>query len=295
MARILLVGTATLDLVFELDHSPDADEEMRAQSLRICRGGNAANTAVVLSQLGHEVEFFGTLADAAETSVITHDFHVHGVAYAACPRLAGRPPTSSIYLSGANRSIVHYRDLPELTLEHFQIIDPAVWDIVHFECRNVAVIAQAIQQFRERAPATRISLEIEKPREGMEVLYSLADMLIYSRNFALHSRFTEPVAFLDWMRSRAPRAVLTLGWGEAGAYGCAPDGAIKHVPAVPPETVVDTLGAGDTFNAGLLDALVRGDSPEAALWRGVALAGKKCAIHGFDLGELLQKNDSFVI
>ena len=29
MSRILLVGTATLDLVFELDHHPEADEEMR--------------------------------------------------------------------------------------------------------------------------------------------------------------------------------------------------------------------------------------------------------------------------
>ena len=49
MAHVLLVGTATLDLVFALDHHPAADEEMRAQRLRICRGGNAANSAVVLA------------------------------------------------------------------------------------------------------------------------------------------------------------------------------------------------------------------------------------------------------
>ena len=39
MSHILLVGTVTLDLVFGLEHYPQPDEEMRASSLRTCRGG----------------------------------------------------------------------------------------------------------------------------------------------------------------------------------------------------------------------------------------------------------------
>lgn len=37
-----------------------------------------------------------------------------------------------------------------------------------------------------------------------------------------------------------------------------PDGLLVHSDAVSPETVVDTLGAGDTFNAAVILALSKG-------------------------------------
>jgi len=181
MARILLVGTVTLDLVFGLEHHPQADEEMRAASLRTCRGGNAANSAVVLAQLGHQAEFLGVLADAPETAVIEQDFANYGVVYGHCPRLAGRPPTSSIYLSGATRSIVHYRDLPELEAEHFMVLDLGAYDWLHFEGRNVAALARMLAYARENFPDLPISLELEKPRDGIETLFNQADWLRCTR------------------------------------------------------------------------------------------------------------------
>lgn len=283
MARILLVGTATLDLVFGLDHHPGPDEEMRAHSLRTCRGGNAANTAVVLSRLGHEAEFFGALADAPESAVIERDFDRHGVVYASCPRLPGRPPTSSIYLDGPNRSIVHYRDLPELSLQHFHEIDPGAFDVIHFECRNVEVLQRVMADMRDRFPGVRISLELEKPRPGMEVLFDSPDLLICSRGFALYHGYAAPDDFLGWMRARSSHAVVVLAWGAEGAFGQDAHGRIAHAPAARLDNVVDTLGAGDTFNAALLDAYVRQVPLTEALALACALAGRKCRTHGFDI------------
>lgn len=37
-----------------------------------------------------------------------------------------------------------------------------------------------------------------------------------------------------------------------------PDGELVHSDAFPPETLVDTLGAGDTFNAAVIFALSGG-------------------------------------
>lgn len=37
-----------------------------------------------------------------------------------------------------------------------------------------------------------------------------------------------------------------------------PDGELVHSDAFPPETLVDTLGAGDTFNAAVIFALSAG-------------------------------------
>jgi len=54
-----------------------------------------------------------------------------------------------------------------------------------------------------------------------------------------------------WLRLGPALVVVTLG--AAGAYAAA-RGAAVHIPA-PPTTVVDTIGAGDSFMAGLLAAL----------------------------------------
>ena len=53
-------------------------------------------------------------------------------------------------------------------------------------------------------------------------------------------------------------------------------------PASPPPKLVDTLGAGDTFNAGLLHKLSTGNSVEAALLFACQLAGAKCGMLGFE-------------
>lgn len=37
-----------------------------------------------------------------------------------------------------------------------------------------------------------------------------------------------------------------------------PDGQVIHSPAFPPDAIVDTLGAGDTFNASVMFALSKG-------------------------------------
>ena len=66
MARILAIGTAALDFIFSLDHYPQEDADLHALNLRVDRGGNAANTLVVLSQLGHSCTLAGVLADGPE-------------------------------------------------------------------------------------------------------------------------------------------------------------------------------------------------------------------------------------
>lgn len=67
-------------------------------------------------------------------------------------------------------------------------------------------------------------------------------------------RAAEAVA-RDWQRLGPGLVVVTLG-GE-GAYALAPDGTGIRRPARPVR-VVDTVGAGDAFCAGLLDSLWRG-------------------------------------
>ena len=53
-------------------------------------------------------------------------------------------------------------------------------------------------------------------------------------------------------------------------------------PATPPPQLLDTLGAGDTFNAGFIHKLSSGHTVQEALSFACQLAGAKCGLSGFD-------------
>lgn len=283
MSRILAIGIATLDIVNLVSEYPSEDSEVRALSQRVSRGGNATNTLVVLSQLGHRCSWGGVLAADADSTPILADLHAHAIDLSHCRRLSdGKNPVSYILLSQATgtRSIVHYRDLPEFDAADFARIDLAGFDWLHFEGRNAAATRRMLERVRRERPELPLSLEIEKPRPGIEDLFGLADLLLFSRAYAAASGHADASALLRYARGLAPRADLVCSWGADGAHALGRDGRNAASPAFPPPRVVDTLGAGDTFNAAIIDARLRGCTLEQALGDACRLAGRKCGQHG---------------
>jgi len=284
MSKIICIGVATLDIVNHVDHYPREDEELRARAQDRVRGGNAANTACVLAQLGHQAEFIGTLADDAAAHSIHADFAGHAVNTRFCPiQLHSRTPTSHITLNDSNgsRTIVHFRDLPELTASDVQAVPWAEYDWFHLEGRNVqetTPILQAIHAARTDQP---ISIEIEKARDDIDALFPLADVLLFSRAFITARGFDRADAFFNWLRTQGINGLVISGWGEQGAYAQDQQGRHLHAPAQPPKRIVDSIGAGDTFNAGIIDALCSGRTLDTAIAHVCILAGKKLAQPGF--------------
>ena len=282
--RILGVGIATLDIINTVADYPGEDSEVRALDQRRSRGGNATNTLTVLSGLGHACSWAGVLPQEPDAAEVEMQLDQAGIDRQHVMRLPqGKMPTSYITLNRRNgsRTIIHYRDLPEYRAEWFSRIDLQPFDWLHFEGRAPDELGAMLE--RAGRCDKRFSLEVEKPREGIERLLHLPEVLLFSRHYAREKGFDNAAAFLEAHARHAgqERPLLFCTWGDAGAWALTRDDMLYHQPAFDVPVVVDTVGAGDVFNAGIIHGLLCGMPVQEALGQAARLAAIKCSQAGF--------------
>jgi ketohexokinase len=184
--------------------------------------------------------------------------------------------------STGSRTIVHYRDLPEYRASDFAAIDCANFDWIHFEGRNVPETRIVLERLQTTTGLCPVSLEVEKPREAIDELWPFPQVLLFSRVFAKSRDWHNPEKLFQEVRHYNRTAWLFCAWGEDGAWMQTPDGEIFQQKASIPSRVVDTLGAGDVFNAGVIHGMLGKLPPSEILQYAVQIAGKKCAIQGLE-------------
>lgn len=272
------------------------EERRRHLTLRLVsvlpRVGSSATKTIESSLEPHAASSRSSSYDSEDTKV---DLYY-------CLYRDGHNEAASSYIirSGAtgSRTIVNYNALPEMTTtELVRTVDDFVraqdnlddfgadywW---HFEGRIPETTLQCIRYLRKVLPESIISVEVEKPgREGLAELAAEADVVFYSKSWAESRGYTGPQACLEGELSNCKVASLMFcTWGSQGAgalsiprddydikkeqfaevkepkyHHCFP----SQVSETETITAVDTIGAGDTFIAGVLyDLLVTLPSPE---------------------------------
>ncbi|PCJ33193.1 MAG: ketohexokinase [Gammaproteobacteria bacterium] len=281
MSSILAVGIATLDIINTVDNFPAEDAEVSACSQQQVRGGNATNTLTVLSQLGHDSHWAGTLIDEPDSQIIQSELAKYHINTQACTRLSqGKMPTSYITLNkqSGSRTIVHHRDCPEFSFAAFKKINLQQFDWIHFEGRNIEETELMLRYLKQYHPDIPCSIEIEKPRDNIETLFPYASVLFFSHHYAQAQGFNSAEALLN---SLPADIKASCTWGNEGAWAIDSTNTLIHAPIYPPENSIDTLGAGDTFNAAMIHQLSNNTTLTVSLDYASQLAGHKCGQYGF--------------
>ncbi|XP_061788802.1 ketohexokinase isoform X4 [Nerophis lumbriciformis] len=290
--KVLCIGLVCLDIISVVDKYPEEDTDNRCVSQRWQRGGNASNSCTVLSLLGTSCAFMGSLCAGPVASFILEDFQKLNIDMSLVSEHAQCVTPTSLVISSSStgsRTILHInRNVPDVTAEDFSKVDLSHFKWIHWEGRNVDEQLKMIQQVARHNAALplqqqiTISVEIEKPREPLYELFAYGDVVFVSKDVARHLGFQTPQTALEGLRCRVKvGAVVICAWAEKGADALAPDGLLVHSDAFPPERLVDTLGAGDTFNAAVIHKLSNGARLEEALTFGCRVAGGKCGFHGY--------------
>ncbi|XP_050996089.1 ketohexokinase isoform X2 [Acomys russatus] len=291
--QILCVGLVVLDIINVVDKYPEEDTDRRCLSQRWQRGGNASNSCTVLSLLGARCAFMGSLAPGHVADFLVADFRRRGVDVSQVAwQSQGDTPCSCCIVNNSNgsRTIILYdTNLPDVSAKDFEKVDLTRFKWIHIEGRNASEqvkMLQRIELYNASQPLphkVRVSVEIEKPREELFQLFSHGEVVFVSKDVAKHLGFQSAAEALRGLYSRVKKgATLVCAWAEEGADALGPDGQLLHSDAFPPPRVVDTLGAGDTFNASVIFSLSKGNSMQEALRFGCQVAGKKCGLQGFD-------------
>ncbi|XP_018606703.1 ketohexokinase isoform X5 [Scleropages formosus] len=291
--KILCVGLVCLDIISVVDKYPEEDTDTRCLSQRWQRGGNASNSCTIFSLLGAPCAFLGSLAPGPVADFITADFARRGVDFSNVAwQREGETPCACCLVcpaSGSRTVVLADTNLPDVSAEDFSKVDLTQYKWIHWEGRNASEQVKMIQQvekFNSTVPEQQritISVEIEKTREILYQLFPYGDVVFVSKDVAAHLGFHCAADALRGLYRRVKKgAVLICAWAEKGADAMGPDGEIIHSDAFPPPVLVDTLGAGDTFNASVIFSLSNGKSLQDALTFGCQVAGRKCGIHGYD-------------
>ncbi|XP_053552309.1 ketohexokinase [Bombina bombina] len=291
--KILCIGLVCLDIISVVDKYPEEDSDTRCISQRWQRGGNASNSCTVLALLGAPCAFMGSLAPGHMADFIRSDFQKRGIDTRSISwQSRGDTPCACclVNISNGSRTVTLYdTNLPDVTADDFERVDLTQYKWIHWEGRNaedqVKMIRRVEEHNKTRDPMQRISMsvEIEKQREELYQLFSYGDLVFVSKDVAQHFGFQSATEAVTGLYPRVRTgAFLVCAWAEKGAVALGPDGVVVHSPSFPPETIVDTLGAGDTFNASVIYSLSRGQSIQEALTFGCRVAGRKCGIQGYD-------------
>ena len=254
-------------------------------------GGAESNLSIALARLGHRVRWVSRLGDDPFGRYLRATLEREGVLVDAPLEL--RAPTGLFFkerVASGPRQVLYYRRgsaASQLGPQQVDALDFAGARVLHLtgitpalSASCAAAVSAAIRAARAAGvlvsfdPNVRPQLwESEQGcRRELLALIALADLvLLGDEDAAVLFPGLDEAAVLDAVRSLGPAtAVLKLGARGAIASGGGRVEAVHAYPVVP----VDTVGAGDGFDAGFIAGLLRGHDLRRCLqlgaWIGAA-------------------------
>lgn len=231
-------------------------------------GGNAVNVAVNIRRLGSDASYVGMIGDDANGTILLDGLKREGVDTSHVHILPGKTAVTYVELDGNERILGDYEEGVgqdfDLTNEDIEFI--SAHDAVHSGIWGHA------EPFLGSIKAS-----------GKPIFFDFADKLesdlvphvLPLVDYAFFSYPQEDVFIKEYLKKAVAQgsrvAIATLGEHGSMAY----DGQrFISCGIVPVEVVVDTMGAGDSYIAGFLQAIVDGHSVEDAMGAGAQNASK---------------------
>ncbi|WP_106769015.1 ribokinase [Paenibacillus faecalis] len=255
MAKITVVGSASMDLVVTSSKRPGAGETVLGESFMTVPGGKGANQAIAAARLGAEVTMIGCVGDDLYGEAVLNNFQSNGVItdYVE-PVTDVMTGTAHIVLAEGDNSIVVVKAANDLVTPAY--VDKAVEVI---RASDMVLIQQEIPE-ETVVHVSNLCAEYNVPlmlnpapaRPVSQTLIEQAAYITPNEHEAAILFRDEPLG--EVLRKYPNKLFVTEGKKGVRYF----DGTQEVVVPGYKVEVVDTTGAGDTFNGALAVALAEG-------------------------------------
>jgi len=284
--RLTIVGDVSADLVLgPISGWPRIGTETVVDHSEMRAGGSAGNAALAVSYLGGEAELLSVVGNDETGAWLSREFRALGISLGVCDA----PTTLTvglIHASGDRTFFTTRGHLEKLSYELLQPLltrarDPRAIALVSGPFLSPALQASYPRLLRELAAlGYRLALDTNWPPQGWSTALraEIADWISACDHVLLNDLEVSSLADHEDLETAIERvkrmlkegASLIVKTGARGAIGL--EGGKRYESAAPATKIFDSIGAGDSFNAGYLLARMDGAALPEALAAGCRAA-----------------------
>ena len=289
--RVLVVGDANVDLVLSGDVVPrfgQAEQLLDAAALVL--GGSASIAAHGLARLGVPTSIVAVVGDDEFGRFQVGELAAAGVDTSNVRVDVSTPTGISVHLAvPSDRAILTLLGtIPLLTAQDvLGAVERSACTHVHFASYFLlpalaGALPELLRGLRSRGITTSLDTNWDPAERwaGVAEVLRVVDVLLPNEAELIAlgaagrvsggSRTADPAATAAAIAALGPRVVVKAG--ADGGWSVGQDGDVVGAAGIQVD-VVDTTGAGDSFDAGYLAALVSGVTDEAVRLRWATVAG----------------------
>ena len=255
MNRIDIVGLGevVVDWVVEIPHYPKPDEKIDAITENLFSGGVTANFLVAAARLGGNCGFIGAIGDDDYGRFLLNDFRNENVDTSmTIVKNDNSTPVNFIMVVKGEKSIIQSPKMQSTRLVRKELDETYISNakVLHTTLIHQDVSEEAIKIAKNYDIRISIDLESQIALKGWNNLSKLllqADVLLPNKEGAktITGCNTPEAAAMFLINKGIPIVIITMG--ERGCLITTKEFQ-KLIPAYNIKPIVDTTGAGDTFN-----------------------------------------------
>lgn len=250
---IIGLGEVVVDWVTEIPYFPKPDEKVDAITENYFSGGVTANFLVAAARLGGSCGFIGAVGDDSYGDFLIQDFKKERIdTQLTLKKIGKKTPVNFIFVVKGEKTIIQSPHMKTTRLEITDLEETYISEskVLHTTLIHPKLSEKAINLAKQYDIKISIDLESQIAQRGWSRLKEMllkADVLIPNKEGAkmITKCKTPEVAAKNLIEKGIPIVIITLGnkgalvTTEESQYG---------IPAYKTDSIIDTTGAGDTFN-----------------------------------------------